>query len=125
MKKGTVPIEDGFAARALLGAGGGADGADGAERIVSGGENAGHCVGEGLVVVPFEIGVDLEVLGSGGLDEKVNPNGHDDHGEQQLQEPIQIPRHSNHNKHLRRRQLRPYSDSRVFPSIAQYITSSN
>jgi len=57
-----APIEDSFAARALLGGGGGADGA---ERIVGGGENAGHCVGEGVVVVPFEIGVDLEVFGSG------------------------------------------------------------
>jgi len=104
LKEGTIPISNGFAARALLR---GWRGADGTERI-GGSEGTGHGVGgEGVVVVPFEIGVDQEVFGSGDLDEVVNPNGHDDDGEQQLQEPIQIPRRSNRNKHLRRRRLRP------------------
>lgn len=80
------PVSNGFASRTLL-VGGVAT--NGAERMV--GERARHSV---------ESGFNLEVLGGGVLEQRVQSNRQDERVEYELEDPFEIG-HSSREKHLR------------------------
>lgn len=94
-----LPVANGLAARALLGAGIVAVGANG----VVASENVGHWGAMRSLTSSnsFEIGVDLKVLGGRVLHEMQQSDGDDENRQKQLKEPILVQRHCR-DKHLRR-----------------------
>jgi hypothetical protein len=94
-----LPVANGLAARALLGAGIVAVGANG----VVASENVGHWGAMRSLTSSnsFEIGVDLKVLGGRVLHEMQQSDGDDENRQKQLKEPILVQRPCR-DKHLRR-----------------------